>query len=103
MGEYIELEDLIKRICEEKCKSEYSQCPKRRDGKKFIFCVCDFIQLQPAADVAPVQHGRWAITETAIENAVCSCCGKHFQSYYEAYSFCPNCGAKMDGGEENAE
>lgn len=50
----------------------------------------------PTADVAPVRHGRWMITDTVIENAVCSCCGKHFQSYYEAYFYCPNCGAKMD-------
>lgn len=54
----------------------------------------------PAADVAPVVHGRWDITEGMIENAVCSNCGRHFQSYYEAYHYCPNCGAKMDGGED---
>ena len=55
----------------------------------------------PAADVAPVRHGRWKIIKSAIENAVCSCCGRRFQSYYEAYSYCPNCGAKMD--KENTE
>ena len=51
------------------------------------------------ADVAPVRHGRWDITEGIIENAVCSNCDRHFQSYYEAYHYCPNCGATMDGGE----
>lgn len=50
----------------------------------------------PAADVAPVVHGRWMITEGRIENAVCSNCGRHFQSYYEAYRYCPNCGARCD-------
>ena len=50
----------------------------------------------PTVDVAPVVHGRWDITEGMIENAVCSNCGRHFQSYYEAYHYCPNCGAKMD-------
>ena len=51
----------------------------------------------PAEDVAPVRHGEWMIADTVIENAVCSCCRTHFQSYYQAYSYCPNCGARMDG------
>lgn len=51
----------------------------------------------PAADVAPVRHGRWKVIEGMIENAICSNCERHFQSYYEAYHYCPNCGAKMDG------
>lgn len=51
----------------------------------------------PAADVAPVRHGRWKVIEGMIENAICSNCERHFQSYYEAYHYCPNCVAKMDG------
>ncbi len=54
----------------------------------------------PAADVDPVRHGEWMIADTVIENAVCSCCRTHFQSYYQAYSYCPNCGARMDLEEE---
>lgn len=54
------------------------------------------------ADVAPVVHGRWNVVEGCrLDNAVCSNCGRHFQAYYEAYRFCPNCGAKMDGGDNN--
>lgn len=48
------------------------------------------------ADVAPVVHGKWLISHNQIENAVCSACGTHFQRYYDDYSYCPNCGAKMD-------
>lgn len=56
----------------------------------------------PAADVAPVVHGRWNVIEgRRLDNAICSNCGRRFQAYYEAYSFCPNCGAKMDGGDSN--
>ena len=58
----------------------------------------------PAADVAPVRHGRWDVVEgRRLDNAICSNCGRHFQAYYEAYSFCPNCGAKMDGGDSDAK
>ena len=58
--------------------------------------AADCIRYMDAADVAPVVHGRWDITEGIIENAVCSNCDRHFQSYYEAYHYCPHCGAKMD-------
>lgn len=51
----------------------------------------------PAADVAPVVNGRWNVVEgRRLDNAICSNCGRRFQAYYEAYRFCPNCGAKMD-------
>lgn len=56
----------------------------------------------PAADVVPVVHGRWNVIEgRRLDNAICSNCGRRFQAYYGAYSFCPNCGAKMDGGESD--
>lgn len=57
----------------------------------------------PAADVAPVVHGRWNVVEGCrLDNAICSNCSRRFQAYYEAYRFCPNCGAKMDGGDNDA-
>lgn len=47
----------------------------------------------PAVDAAPVVHGRWG------ESAECSVCG--FQPWYEhdihTLTYCPHCGAKMDG------
>lgn len=47
----------------------------------------------PAVDAAQVVHARWG------ESAECSVCG--FQPWYEhnihTLSYCPNCGAKMDG------
>lgn len=53
----------------------------------------------PAADVRPVVRGEWEITSGQIENAVCSCCGAHFQAYYSDYQYCPRCGADMIGKE----
>ena len=56
----------------------------------------------PAADVAPVRHGRW-INENFYTH--CSACGK--MAIYDKYGqevesdYCPNCGAKMDGGDLN--
>lgn len=60
-----------------------------------------------AADVAPVVHGRW-VFETATANTLsrikCDICGWWTldPSVDNSYKYCPNCGAKMDGGADNA-
>ena len=55
-------------------------------------------------DVAPVRHGRWIDAYPDIEPnpmfmyGICSECG--FEQGISKYlNYCPNCGAKMDGGE----
>ncbi len=59
----------------------------------------------PAADVAPVAHGRWEYipqTLNTLNQLRCTCCGwwSLDPSIDGAYNYCPNCGAKMDGGAE---
>lgn len=102
MDEYIDREVFKKSVEEHYCK------PCKAEGKDHNGCWCracwvddmlDEVIDVPPADVAPVVHGRWTITKGMLENAVCSNCGIHFQSYYEAYRYCPNCGAKMDEKE----
>ena len=62
--------------------------------------VRSIIQRVPAADVAPVRHGRWrchgdcGVTE-------CSVCGWSIEEYVGDYAYCPNCGAKMDRCADN--
>lgn len=53
----------------------------------------------PAADVAPVQHAKWEIVvgSNGKEYMVCTGCRKQ-QDLTGVFSYCPNCGAKMDGG-----
>ena len=52
----------------------------------------------PAADVAPVRHGRWLYVDTDTEQFfLCNRCKK--KEYWES-NYCPNCGAKMDGGAD---
>ena len=50
----------------------------------------------PAADVTPVVHGRWI---KGPSNPYCSEC---FVECRDETPFCPNCGAKMDGGDSDA-
>lgn len=48
----------------------------------------------PAADVAPVRHGRWLKNTRFKQNPwKCSECG--FDPKFR-FNFCPNCGVKMD-------
>lgn len=61
----------------------------------------------PAADVAPVVHGRWISWEEAgnfvpspdrHECSVCHDAAQVLVNGFELLSdYCPNCGAKMDG------
>lgn len=63
--------------------------------------VESIIKKQPAADVAPVVHGRWEMrptgmyTDTGPEyKAYCTVCNEPNKQYQPPY--CPHCGAKMD-------
>ena len=47
----------------------------------------------PAADVAPVVHGAWQVTDRF---KACSVCGYAFARLLPD-KYCPHCGAKMDG------
>ena len=60
----------------------------------------------PIIDAEPVRHGQWETKEYTTEDnfddwivihheEVCSECGK---GQGERSKFCPNCGAKMNGG-----
>ena len=64
----------------------------------------DFYRI-PAADVAPVVHGRWEQDAdgdwycTNCNEVVAICESGRERTYRKPY--CPNCGAKMDGGADN--
>ena len=72
-----------------------------QSGMEFI--MRDFmpkvIDAQPTIDAQPVQHGRWIDWsmwgDSKYECSECDCETKH------RTNFCPNCGARMDGGADN--
>lgn len=53
----------------------------------------------PAADVAPVVHGRW-IDNGIPESTLCGCSACGFTCGAYTFSYCPNCGARMDASEK---
>ena len=108
MAEYIDREAFKKSV------EEYYCNPCKAEGKDYNGCRCracwvddmlDEIEcFQPVADVAPVRHGRWI---DKGEYAVCTECGGRSGTQYGGVEpiplmtqFCPNCGAKMDGGTD---
>ena len=90
MAEYIDREKLLRDI------NHYHLS----DGK-----FQHWVEVQQAADVAPVRHGRWIDAYPDIEPnpmcmyGICSECG--FEQGISKYlNYCPNCGAYMRGEEE---
>lgn len=68
-------------------------------------------EFDDAPTIDTVRHGKWEdkslFDGDAIEEwqeARCSACGKYhttpYMYYFDEFTFCPNCGARMDGGEE---
>ena len=78
MPEYIEREAVIE---------------KNHGGMVYI----DDIKNIPAADVAPVRHAMWEVVvgSDGKEHMVCTGCRKQ-QDLTGVFSYCPNCGCKMD-------
>lgn len=72
----------------------------------------DLLDKAPTVDAEPVRHGRWKIDtvwtfnsfEPEIVEEKCSLCGRYVQRYrtQSPNNCCPNCGAKMDEGGQNA-
>ena len=93
--EYIEREALIARY-----DAEHVGPPGR---------ARDLMATAPAADVAPVVHGRWICINKRYGEYECSVChgvDSNCSDYYGIHAvteqeFCPNCGAKMDKEETN--
>ena len=58
----------------------------------------------PAADVTPVQHARWERvipSKSAAKWSTRVSCSNCHSAGYAHHKYCPNCGAKMDGGADN--
>ena len=56
----------------------------------------------PGDDVAPVVHGHWIkdefFSDEVNNGEICSQCSELIGWFGTLPKYCPNCGAKMDGG-----
>lgn len=75
-------------------------------GKMVAETLVRFVEKQPTVDAVEVVHGRWLLEREPDGKPYCfhcSVCDGDF-SYIgitTAYNYCPNCGAKMDGGKKD--
>lgn len=100
MAEYIEREAAIAK-CREIAACEWNHRASPVSWADAYEQFAEDIEEIPAADVAPVRHGRWEC------NKPCPVCGGDRFDGLDADiwadwepPYCPNCGAKMDGGED---
>lgn len=77
--------------------AEYIKCSDMRAVLERASINPRFADEPPAAEVAPVVHGRW-IYHKYVKKYECMECG-NFVSPGTDRNFCPNCGAKMDKEE----
>lgn len=57
----------------------------------------------PAADVVKVVRGKWEMNSNYPDRLICSECGAQFDCWHweaKQMHYCPSCGAKMDGGQD---
>ncbi len=100
-GNYIKREDAVK--IAEKYGLANGSVLGRHTG--LADCIAREISDLPAADVAEVVHGRWIkddFLSDDVNNAEkCSQCGELIGWFGNLPNYCPNCGAKMDGGNDD--
>lgn len=100
MADYIEREKIIEMA---KCDVGISSNPTTVAAAATLIWLVSNKELFPAAAVAPVEHGFWI--HAVGMNSQCSVCGKFFpvkDFWYMPFdiNFCPACGAKMGGKEQ---
>lgn len=91
MKEYIERDSLIAWVANNVKILNYA---------RYIISVLSDKERFPAADVEPVRHGEWIEYTGYPHIIVCSECDWGTLPCEKDFKYCPNCGAKMDGGKK---
>lgn len=112
MAEYIKREATIKAIVDSRNRYYNSASNQylvgRCDG---LDIAAGLLRVAPAADVAPVVHGRWDDSGrytfpgggTAVRCTECGCALTESEYHLNNWNYCPVCGAKMDGERKDNE
>lgn len=108
MDEYIERGTLMRRIKEIHC-AECDSYHGVRCRACWVDDTLDYIESEPAAEVTPVRHGYWRpiLHVGGKTDYECSCClgiiaDVPDDDEHDLCAWCSMCGAKMDGGAEDA-
>ena len=103
MAEYIDRK-LLKKCFKKRLDWLKKDIQDEYSGALYDCCEVDtdLIDEIPAADVAPVVHGQWILRHIGAGHYwECSVCHTNPCIYVTEHTkFCPNCGARMDEGED---
>ena len=107
MAEYVSKETLQEKLNRKKAGPATKRYTEGWNDA--ILMVKSMIHSDKAADVAPVRHGRWIRPHWRNSDYCCDCseCGgeamhrEYKWNEKDIYHICPNCGAKMDGGNDD--
>lgn len=105
------MDDLISRQAAIKAVSSmFAPTPTQKD---MVEDCLKIIENLPSAEVEPVKRGRWTphseicreyigtvLVNVEYDYWFCDACGYQVKGGRPMYNFCPNCGAKMEVGEE---
>ena len=85
-----------KRLIDYYYLAEKIECP----GEPLVYW--HDIEAAPTVDAVEVVHGRWIEQEKYTFGVMydCSICDNRILDNGHSWNYCPNCGAKMDGGED---
>lgn len=100
--DYISRDDVLRNLIEGDGDDEFTE--------GYNFAVNEYrekIKAMPAAGVQPIKYGRWEYYKNngIFDTHKCTLCGEKYEMYMDIepttiYKYCPNCGARMDG-EQN--
>lgn len=98
MAKYIELETAVKAFNNFDSGRADSPLFTLLTPEEFAEYLCEL----PIVDVAPVVHSYWEHKITSDEEniSICHNCKYPVSRFWGTTNYCPNCGAKMDGGKE---
>ena len=55
-------------------------------------------------EAEPVKQGMWETNSDRSDSLICSICKCGFDMWkHDPHTYCPNCGAKMDGGDSKSD
>ena len=110
--EYISRNEAINAI-----KSLESSMPAKDNYAKGYDAALGRVQIAvravpPAADVQLVKHGKWVSSASTLETGTVRCSSCRSEMYVDDLfavsasngmmpNYCPNCGARMDGGDKD--
>ena len=97
-GDLISRKELLEAIDErERIARKYVPDIQDDELRPTLKSIREFVNNRPAVDAEPVRHSKWVCRIPSVFS--CGMCKGLAIGNRPTY-YCPECGAKMDGGEE---